>query len=146
MLTVIQYLSYFLAVSSFTGDAPSPRDIHCIAQTVYHEARGEPILGQVAVASVVMTRVKNKRWNNTACEVVFAPAQFTNIQKTNFNPKDKKAWKIAIEISTLTYTGFISDPTNGATNYYNPDKVGYDPWKEIPVVVKIGNHEFKKQK
>ncbi|MCK5612089.1 cell wall hydrolase [Candidatus Pacearchaeota archaeon] len=144
MLTVIQYLSYFLAVSSFTGDAPPPRDIHCIAQTVYHEARGEPILGQVAVASVVMNRVNHERWGKDVCSVVFAPHQFTDIQKTRFVPEDKKAWKQAVEIATLTYTGFIDDPTFGATNYYNPDKVGYDPWTELREIGDIGNHRFKK--
>ena len=42
----------------------------CLALNVYHEARDQPFIGQVAVAQVVMNRVHDDRFPNTVCEVV----------------------------------------------------------------------------
>jgi len=42
----------------------------CLALNVYHEARDQPFIGQVAVAQVVMNRVDDERYPNTVCEVV----------------------------------------------------------------------------
>jgi spore germination cell wall hydrolase CwlJ-like protein len=42
----------------------------CLAMNVYHEARNQSFIGQVAVAQVVMNRVKDNRFPNDVCEVV----------------------------------------------------------------------------
>ena len=42
----------------------------CLALNIYHEARDQPFIGQVAVAQVVMNRVHDDRYPNTVCEVV----------------------------------------------------------------------------
>ena len=42
----------------------------CMAFNIYHEARNESMLGQIAVGQVVMNRVWDKRFPNTVCEVV----------------------------------------------------------------------------
>ena len=44
--------------------------IICLAQNIYFEARDQPTVGQLAVASVVLNRVHDDRWPNTVCEVV----------------------------------------------------------------------------
>lgn len=46
-------------------------ELHCLATNIYFEARGEPILGQIAVAQVTFNRVKSRRFPNTICEVVY---------------------------------------------------------------------------
>jgi len=43
----------------------------CLALNVYHEARGEPLVGQYAVAEVTMNRVVSTRYPSTICEVVY---------------------------------------------------------------------------
>lgn len=48
----------------------SPEDIYCLAANIYHEARNDMIIGQFAVADVVLNRVADKRFPNTICEVV----------------------------------------------------------------------------
>lgn len=50
------------------------RDRLCLAQAIYHEARGEPVKGQWAVANVVLNRVASKRYPSTICGVVFQNA------------------------------------------------------------------------
>ena len=42
----------------------------CLALNIYHEAKNQSFIGQVAVAQVVMNRVKDTRYPNTVCEVV----------------------------------------------------------------------------
>ena len=44
--------------------------ILCLALNVYHEAKNQPFIGQVAVAQVIMSRVYDDRYPNTVCEVV----------------------------------------------------------------------------
>ena len=42
----------------------------CLAVTVYHEARGEPLVGQLAVATTVINRVHDSRWPSTICDTI----------------------------------------------------------------------------
>tara|TARA_R100001244_G_scaffold96175_1_gene72044 strand:+ start:29 stop:538 length:510 start_codon:yes stop_codon:yes gene_type:complete len=49
---------------------PYDEELYCMAETIYHEARNQNMLGQIAVAIVIKNRMKDKRWPSTACEVV----------------------------------------------------------------------------
>ena len=46
-------------------------ELYCLAKNIYFEAKSEPIAGQYAVADVVLNRVKDSRFPNTICEVVY---------------------------------------------------------------------------
>ena len=61
----------------------------CLALNIYHEARGEPIEGQRAVASVTLNRTLDPRWPSTVCGVVYDPQQFswTSHPRLSLNPK-----------------------------------------------------------
>jgi spore germination cell wall hydrolase CwlJ-like protein len=48
----------------------STEDRECLAQNIYHEARGETIAGQVAVAWVTLNRMEADKFPNTLCGVV----------------------------------------------------------------------------
>lgn len=122
-------------------DVPRP-EINCIATAVYHEARGEPIKGQAAVANVILNRVESSRFPDTACEVVYQPHQFTDVGKASPD-KDSRAWELAVAVAALTYMGEIVDYTKGATHYYAHKKV--TPWwsPEKQTTTVIGGHTFK---
>ena len=45
-------------------------ELACMATAIYFEARGEPMVGQVAVAQVIMSRVNDERYPDTVCDVV----------------------------------------------------------------------------
>lgn len=60
-----------VSVSKIKIPQPDPEEVFCLAQNVYHEARGEDLSGQMAVAHVTMNRVKSKKFPNTVCEVVY---------------------------------------------------------------------------
>ncbi|MCC1480636.1 cell wall hydrolase [Roseibaca sp. Y0-43] len=50
--------------------APSQEEA-CLATAIYHEARGETLKGQFAVAEVILNRVASRKFPNTICGVVF---------------------------------------------------------------------------
>lgn len=119
----------------------APEDFRLLTKIIYAEARGESFLGQVAVGAVVLNRVKSPLFPNTIEEVIkqrnnnvyqFSPVADGTI---NLEP-DETAFKAAVE--TLKGT----DPTNGATFFYNP-VVASDWWiRTLPVITRIGNHDF----
>lgn len=118
------------------------KEIECIAHAVYHEARGEPYEGQLAVAYVVVNRKLDKEFSSNACQVVYQKAQFTDILLTKPNTKST-SWRRAIEIATEAYFQLEDDPTNGSRFFYAPDKINTPRWAYNQVgAVRIGAHRF----
>ena len=118
------------------------KEVNCLAYAIYHEARGEPRLGQEAVANVVINRTKYDEYPKTVCKVVYQPSQFSNIEGVRPD-KESEQWKVAVEVATFTYLGLIDDPTYGAVYYYNPKKVKQPWWARKKVVTAtIANHKF----
>ena len=138
-----------------TNKAKEDRELFCLAQNVYFEARGEETVGQLAVAMVTMNRVYSNRFPNTVCNVVWQKRQFswTHDGKSD-RPRDAKAWKLAKQIAKFVYfkydqykerTGGALDLTQGALHYYAPDLA--DPkWAQSKRVTRqIGGHLFLKE-
>ena len=106
----------------------------CMAFNIYHEARNESMLGQIAVGQVVMNRVWDNRFPNTVCEVVTEAVTYkgTNkpvLHKCQFSwycdgakddvNKDSKAWRYALEYASIVLSGrIVLDVTEGATHYH----------------------------
>jgi len=143
MKTVLIFLSL---LATYGGPELEPNDINCIATAVYHEARGEPEKGQFAVAHVVLNRVKSDKHPNTACEVVYEPYQFTDIDKAN--PKAGLHWDKAVYVAILSSTGLRGDRTKGATMYHNPITAPSPRWdfSQLAYVDDIYNHRFYREK
>ena len=62
---------------TWVGVVDFKEKIDCMTANIYHEARGESIKGQYAVAHVTMNRVHHEQFPDTVCEVVFQPKQFS---------------------------------------------------------------------
>jgi hypothetical protein len=84
------------------------RDVRCLAQAVFHEARGEPLRGQRAVADVIMNRARSGRWGSGACAVVDAPSQFSNRWSWRTPQLGVDAWDRAIDIARDAVAGAVS--------------------------------------
>ena len=138
-------LAYIAAISTQLSVELSPKQTKCIAHAVYHEARGEPIMGQSAVAYVINNRVAHKRYPDTACEVVYQPWQFSHIKQT-VPDYDSKAWARAVEIAAYSQVGLIQDETQGATMYVNLNKVK-PKWdfSKLALVGSLQGHTFYKE-
>lgn len=117
--------------------------ILCLALNIYHEARGEPELGQIAVGTVTMNRAN---WEvKEICPVVYAPKQFswTNFKKRlDVKPSENDpSWQRAQRLAHRIVHGELEDVTNGATYFHNHRVKPY--WrKTFQRTMVIGNHTF----
>jgi len=113
------------------------KDMKLMANAVYGEARGEPYEGQVAVAAVILNRVKSSEFPNTASGVIFQPGAFTAVADGQIylepNEKAFKAVKDAI-------SGW--DPSDGCLYYFNPVTATSKWIWSRPQYKTIGKHIF----
>lgn len=124
------------------------RELNCLALTVYHEARGETQQGQVAVAEVVMNRVRSRAYPNTICGVVYQGShlstgcQFTFTCDGSIDRRPRgRAWETAQHIAELVMKGYTRQLTQHATHYHTH---AVNPvWSSglVPTTT-IGSHQF----
>lgn len=114
----------------------------CLAFNVYHEARGEPRLGQLAVAAVTLNRVRSSAYPNNLCDVVLDDYQFSWVGEV-LTAEDKRAWERANRLveAILAEESTLVDPTGGALHYH-AHSVSPDWSRRMDVAVVIGNHRF----
>ena len=112
-------------------------DHRLLAKLVYAEARGEPYKGQVAVAAVVLNRVKSASFPNTVSGVIYQRNAFTCVNNGSINnAPDSSCIRAALD----ALNGW--DPTGGCLYYYNP-KTATDDWiRTRTVQTVIGRHSF----
>jgi N-acetylmuramoyl-L-alanine amidase len=125
-----------------TGNLPSgfsANDIKLMANAVYGEARGEPYLGQVAVAAVILNRVASPSFPNTVSGVIFEPRAFTAVADGQIwlTPNDQ-AKKAVVD----AMNGW--DPTGNALYYFNPATATSKWIWSRPLIKVIGKHRFCK--
>ena len=146
-------------------------EVRCLAENIYHEARNQGTAGWLAVASVTLNRVADRRFPNTICGVVFQAET-----KESWKTKSKKnipdaerifypvrhrcqfSWycdgkaddinHISIFLEIMTFTKFILtsqimmfDITDGAT-FYHADYVTPSWAKSKTKTIEIGDHIF----
>ena len=122
---------------SGSSSSISSSDLNLLARCVYAEARGEPYTGQVAVAAVVLNRVKSASFPNTIAGVIYQPYAFTAVDdgQINLSPNDT-AYKAAQD----ALNGW--DPTYGCIYYFNPATATSSWIWSREQVVTIGSHIF----
>ena len=125
--------------SGSSSGSYSSSDEYLLAKCVYAEARGEPYVGQVAVAAVVLNRVGSASFPNTIAGVICQPWAFTcvNDGQINLSPDNN-----AIKAAKDALNGW--DPTNGCLYYYNPATATSSWIWSRPVMLSIGKHNFAK--
>ncbi|WP_127585149.1 spore cortex-lytic enzyme [Paenibacillus koleovorans] len=121
------------------SSAFSDQDKRIMAQAVYGEARGEPYIGQVAVAAVILNRVRSSSFPNTISGVIFQPGAFTAVA-------DGQIWLTPNDVSLKAVNDAINgwDPTGEALYYFNPDTATSAWIWTRPQIKKIGKHIFCK--
>ncbi|ANE48971.1 hypothetical protein SY83_16350 [Paenibacillus swuensis] len=115
----------------------SSNDIRIMANAVYGEARGEPYEGQVAVAAVILNRVKSPAFPNTAAAVIYQPGAFTAVADGQINLEPNKRAKQAVQDAMNGW-----DPTGGCLYYFNPVTATSKWIWTRPQVKTIGKHIF----
>lgn len=143
-----------IAPSVATPAGAEPRidiaeEIGCLALNIYFEARGEPDLGKIAVAHVVLNRVADRRFPSTVCDVVRQGGE-DELHRCQFSwwcdgqsdrPRDTRSWDAVKTVAQKVYWGFSDDPTYGAL-WYHADSVSPSWGKVFQPGPKIGQHQF----
>lgn len=119
----------------------SASDVQLLARAVNGEARGEPYEGQVAVAAVILNRVKHPSFPNTIPGVIYQPGAFTAVDDGQIN--------VPIAENSTIYKACQDamngwDPTYGAIYYFNPDTATNKWIWSRPLIIQIGKHRFCK--
>lgn len=117
--------------------------LFCLALNIYHEARGEPEVGQLAVAIVTLNRSVSR--NKNVCEIVLEKEQFSwyNTRPRLVAPRDKYSWEKAKIIAKKSVR---IHKLNNFDNiqYFHTRNVNPAWSKDFNQVMIIGNHIFYK--
>ncbi|MEF3304894.1 spore cortex-lytic enzyme [Paenibacillus sp. GYB003] len=115
----------------------SAQDLKLMANAVYGESRGEPYVGQIAVAAVILNRVKSPSFPNTVSGVIFQPGAFTAVA-------DGQIWLTPNEVASNAVQDALNgyDPSGGCLYYFNPETATSKWIWTRPQVKQIGKHIF----
>lgn len=171
MVTAKILLAYLLTSAGTTDtnvdiSSIDIEEAYCMAENIYFESRSEDVRGQIAVGLVTMNRVNNDRYPDTVCDVV----KQTAINKHTKKPVCAFSWycenkKTGRTIQVLNkdgtrnervidqfeesaliaikvLSGKLKDSTNGATHFFNPNKVQPAWANEMIKTLRVGNHDF----
>lgn len=120
---------------------------HCLALTLYWEARGEGRAGMVAVGWTVLNRVQSPQFPATPCKVVYQggekpPCQFSWwCDGKSDKPRDPESWQFAQLVAAELLFDPPPDPTNGALYFHSAGIPPPWPGKLAPTA-RIGAHVF----
>jgi|GEM_PF-522122 len=121
------------------------RDLKCLALNIYHEARNQPLEGQLAVAHVTLNRLEDSLGSASICDVVFRGRHFSwtsdPAKRRLKSPRETSAWETAQRVARMAIDDRDADPVEGSTFFHavwvQPD------WAAAFVRVRqIGDHIF----
>lgn len=124
-------------------------ELECLALNIYHEARGEPPEGQLAVAQVVLNRASDRRFPNHVCDVVKDGGEEMRYRcqfswwcdGRSDKPSDFAAWQQSRRAASAALSGHATDPTFGAL-WYHADYVRPGWAETMTRMTSIGSHIF----
>lgn len=116
----------------------------CLANTVYFESGLEPLEGQLAVAEVVLNRMRSGRYPSTICGVVLQPAQFSYVRGGRIPRVDRTSemWRRAVGVARLAQAGTGTRLLPEDTLWYHADYVSPAWGPRLNRTTKIGLHIF----
>lgn len=123
-----------------------PAELECMAVTVYFEARGEPVEGQMAVAQVILARMEDPHYPDTICGVVkeakkpgLFQCQFTAwCDALSETPRDMNSYRRIVGVSLMAM--LVGPPPDAPTHYHADYVQPY--WPELAEVSRVGGHIF----
>lgn len=138
-LYLILFMSFIF--NSFAQTVSRNNEEELLARIVHAESKGEPYIGQVCVAAVILNRLDSADFPNSLAGVIYQPGAFEPVSNGSINqavPKDASARKAARE----ALNGY--DPTNGCLYFFNPS-TATSKWIWSRQIVKtVGKHVFAK--
>jgi spore germination cell wall hydrolase CwlJ-like protein len=131
----------------FPGALEGSRELDCLTQAVYYEARGETPSGQAAVAQVVLNRARITAFPKTVCGVVFQRATLHGCQfsfacdGSTLREREPRAWRRAQTVASRALDGFVMTEVGAATHFHTLDVAPM--WgSRLLRVARVGMHVF----
>lgn len=114
--------------------------LNCMAKVVHHEAANQPRVGQIAVAQVLINRVKHG-FGNDVCAVANQPGQFFRLSR--YHPdRSSKTWARAMDVARTVMAGEGRDHAKGAlyfhANWAKPDRF----FRSRTRLARVEDHDF----
>ena len=133
----------YALVDKFSTGAPLSDEANCIAVAVYHEARGESLEGQLAVAQVIKNRAMSGKYPSDWCGVVKQPWQFSFVRHGQFPSVDvnSEAWRKAVGITRLAVANAVPSGPKECL-WYHANYVAPRWSNNLQRVEQIGAHIF----
>ena len=132
-------------VDKFSAGAPLDHEANCIAVAVYHEARGESVEGQMAVARVIMNRAASGKYPSSWCATVKQPWQFSFVNpRSGAYPAVDEAsasWRKALGVTRLATANAVQTLSSDVL-WYHADYVAPSWGRRLTRASKIGTHIF----
>jgi len=139
-MRTIRELRRLTGESTNAGGTPvgyKSSDVNLLARLVNAEARGEPYVGQIAVAAVVLNRLKDPAFPKSVAGIIYQPGAFSSVSDGQINlPPQASSVRAAREAARGV------DPSKGALFFFNPAKTSNRFIWSRPQLIKIGNHIF----
>ena len=111
--------------------------VDLLAKVIEGEAADEPLVGKVAVGSVILNRIRSSSFPQSLSSVVYQPLAFESVSNGQYNRSTSEE---SIKAARLALNGW--DPTGGALFFWNPAKrVSAWIWSR-PIITQIGAHVF----
>ena len=128
--------------SAIPAEAEASDGLKCLALNIYWEARNQSVAGQLAVAQVTLNRVRDQRYGNSICDVVYQHKQFSWYWDGKSDvPMENRAWERAFLIASAALNGSGHVQLQGVTHYHAVYSKPF--WKDYMVkVTKIDDHIF----
>ncbi len=121
------------------------QESRCMAVAVYHEARGESLEGQLAVARVIMNRAASGKYPNSWCAVVKQPWQFSFVNPRSgdfpYTDTNCEAWRKAVGVTQLAIANVIPSVTTDVL-WYHATYVAPSWGRRLSRAQQIGTHIF----
>jgi N-acetylmuramoyl-L-alanine amidase len=125
------------ASDSSATSTHSSGDVALLAKVISAEARGEPYAGQVAVGAVILNRIRHPSFPGSVAGVVYEPGAFSCMNDGQINqPVADSAYRAARDAMNG------SDPSGGASYYFNPSTATSSWIWSRPLITVIGKHRF----
>jgi spore germination cell wall hydrolase CwlJ-like protein len=138
------------------GKVIDQKELDCMTEAIWYEARGEGTQGMQAVAGVILNRTKSKQYPDSVCAVVHQPKQFSYRNhvlpaqpvRIVYNQSEAEAYTQARKVSIDALTGRLEQLFDNSVLWYAKANVSNYWTKKKAAVMQIGQHIFysKQQK
>lgn len=120
------------------------QDFQCLARNIYHEARGEPRMGKLAVAQITLNRVQTGTWGKSVCQVVYAPSQFSwtgQPNKRRIKPQGAD-WDESVRVAQAFLAGERVRRLEASTHFHS-QSIRPPGWtRQMRLAQQVGQHIF----